>query len=232
MQTLDFFENRSNLNQVVDEAVKALEKGHVLVYPTDTVYGIGCDATRKKPLERIKQIKKIEQNRGFSVIVKDLKMAKKYAQINDDQARVLLKILPGPFTLLFKAQKDKLPAEVIGNQAKIGIRIADYDLTEAIVGKFNKPIVSTSVNDTGEKPETWGVEIIEKYKNQNFKPDLIIDAGKLGGRSIGNDLKFKKNNQEPRASTVIDLSESAYRVVRAGGLDSTQILDLLSGLRS
>ncbi|MBD3244803.1 MAG: threonylcarbamoyl-AMP synthase [Candidatus Moranbacteria bacterium] len=231
MKTIDFYQNRSNIIQVVNLAVEYLNKGGIIIYPTDTIYGFGCNAANSRAIKEIKLLKNINQKRPFSVIMRDLDMVKKYCFLNSRQVKVFKKLLPGKFTLIVKCKKSKLSDEIISKDSTIGVRIPDYDLTAKISKKFKFPYVSTSVNETGKQPMLWGIEIIEKYKDAVLAPDLIIDGGKLGEKSISSSegLKTAKTGSvKDMASTVIDLTGQGYKVLRNGALDTNEVLDLLS----
>ena len=215
MKTVDFYEDKSNLEEVVRMGAEMILRGDVIVYPTDTAYGFGCDATNVEALEKIYELKERDENKPLSVVMKDLEMIKKYAQVNKKQEALLQKLLPGPVTVVLKSS-GKLPRQITANTGTIGIRIPDYALTKRIAEEIDRPYVSTSVNISGEPPETWGIDIFRKFENYSTQPDLIVDIGKLADEQ-----------DKPVVSTVIDLTTKTPTILRKGKLDFREILEIL-----
>ena len=168
--------------------VNLLKKGEVIVYPTDTIYGIGGDATFEKVIKKIYEIKQRPLNKPISVLVSDFEMLEKYAEINEKQMEVLKKSLPGPYTFILKP---KVKLHVSENN--VGFRIPDHWCT-LIAKEFGKPITTTSAN-IHKQPTP---KDIEKIRN-NFKDSisLYIDEGILEGKP----------------SKVIDLTQG-FKVIR------------------
>lgn len=216
MEILDLYENRTNLDEVADAAVEAFQKGKTVVYPTDTVYGFGCDAENVSAINRINIIKLRDAGKPMSVIMRDFEMISHYAHFSKEKEMIVQRLLPGKVTVILPLKGSRrLPKEVTGDTGTIGIRIPNHDLNMAVAQKFDRPYVSTSVNLSGEPPEVWGMDIIKKYEKAALKPDLIIDAGKL--------------SDQPQASTVIDLSGNKPRILRTGAVNPLELLKLLSG---
>jgi len=172
MQTI-----KINLNKIVqaniDLIVDYLKRGLVIAYPTDTVYGLGCDA---KSAEAIKRINKIKGERGIKpllVLISDFKMLRKYCFVNLAQMEYLKKIWPGPVTVILK-RRPNLPTELTGGLNSLAVRLPDNDFLTKIINEVGFPIVSTSLNKKGEKPLT-SIKNIEKHFK--YLPDLAIDAG-------------------------------------------------------
>ena len=185
----------------IDEVVKCLENGGIIIYPTDTVYGLGCDINNKKALERIARIKGIKlKDANFSFICFDLSDLSKYAkQINSRTFKLLKRIFPGPFTIILKGT-NKIPKIFSTKKKTVGIRIPNNNIVREIVKKFGNPIVSTSILDEDAVIEysTDPELIYEKYKEL---VDLVIDGGY--GMNI--------------ASTVVDCTDdNDYKIIREG----------------
>ncbi|MDG2164380.1 MAG: L-threonylcarbamoyladenylate synthase [Flavobacteriales bacterium] len=185
----------------IDEVVKCLQNGGIIIYPTDTVYGLGCDINNKKALERIARIKGIKlKDANFSFICFDLSNLSKYAkQINSRTFKLLKRIFPGPFTIILKGT-NKIPKIFSNKKKTVGIRIPNNNIVREIVKKFGNPIVSTSILDENAVIEysTDPELIYEKYKDL---VDLVIDGGY--GMNI--------------ASTVVDCTdENDYKIIREG----------------
>ncbi len=174
------------------EIITALENGAVLVLPTDTVYGLVCDAKNGKAVEKIFEIKKRNKPKPLAVFVKDIEMAREFAEINKP-AEEFLK--DSKTTIIVRA-KNKILSDLVYKDGSIGIRIPGHDLLKNIFEGFNFPLAQTSANISGENPLTE----IEKIKSQFEGEDiLIIDEGDLPKRN---------------ASSIIDLTKDAIKIIR------------------
>ena len=187
--------NPKEIKKVVD----VLKKGGLVIYPTDTVYGLGCDITNTKALEKIARIKGIKLDKAnWSFICADLSNLSDYTrQIDTRTFKILKRALPGPYTFILPGN-NKLPKE-FKKKETVGIRVPDNSITKTLVEVLGNPIVSTSIHDEDELLEyTTDPELIyEKWKNL---VDIVIDGG------YGDNV----------ASTVIDLSEGEPIVLREG----------------
>ena len=188
--------NEKMIQQVVD----VLKKGGVIIYPTDTVYGLGCDITNHRAIERICKIRGIKPEKAnFSFICYDLRHISDYTKpIDNETYRILKKALPGPFTFIFNASKN-VPKLLSSNKKTVGIRVPDNSIARCIVKMLENPIMSTSIHDDDEIIEySTDPELIhEKYEDL---VDLVIDGG------------FGDN----QASTVVDCSEGEFEIIRQG----------------
>lgn len=183
----------------IAKVVKVLKDGGLIIYPTDTVYGLGCDITNTKALERIAKIKGIKlEKANFSFVCCDLSHISDYIkQIDTSTFKILKRALPGPYTFILPGNNN-LPKE-FKKKTTVGIRVPDNEIAIEIVRKLGNPIVSTSIHDEDEVIEyTTDPELIfEKWQNL---VDVVIDGG------------YGDNE----ASTIIDLSEGEPIVVREG----------------
>jgi tRNA threonylcarbamoyl adenosine modification protein (Sua5/YciO/YrdC/YwlC family) len=183
----------------IAKVVKVLRDGGLVIYPTDTVYGLGCDITNTKALERIAKIKGIKLDKAnFSFICNDLSNISDYVrQIDTATFKLLKKALPGPYTFILPGNNN-LPKE-FKKKTTVGIRVPDNSIALEIVRQLGNPIVSTSIRDDDDVIEyTTDPELIfEKWQNL---VDLVIDGGY--GDNVG--------------STIIDLSGDEPVVVREG----------------
>ncbi|WP_028888025.1 L-threonylcarbamoyladenylate synthase [Tenacibaculum ovolyticum] len=183
----------------IEKIVKILQKGGVIIYPTDTVYGLGCDITNTKALEKIAKIKGVKLDKAnFSFVCNDLSHLSDYVkQINTATYKILKRGLPGPYTFILPGS-NSLP-RVFKKRKTVGIRVPDNNIARAIVAALGNPIVSTSIHDEDEVIEyTTDPELIfEKWQNI---VDLVVDGG------------FGDNY----ASTVIDLTDDYPEVIREG----------------
>lgn len=196
--------NEKSIEQVVD----ILRKGGVIIYPTDTVYGLGCDIYNQKAIERICRIKGVKPEKSnLSFICYDLSHISDYTKpINNETYRVLKKALPGPFTFIFNANKN-VPKLLSSNKKTVGIRVPDNNIARTIVKSLGNPILSTSIRDDDEIIEysTDPELIYEKYEELI---DLMIDGG--------------YGDNEP--STIVDCSEGEFEIIRQGKGDLDQFL--------
>ena len=161
----------------VDEVVNCLQNGGVMIYPTDTVYGLGCDINSKKALERVAKIKGIKlKDANFSFICYDLSHLSEYAkQVSTHTYKLLKRIFPGPYTIILNAT-GKIPKIFSNKKKTVGIRIPENNITREIVKQLGSPIVSTSIHNEDDIIEysTDPELIYEKYRNQ---VDMVIDGG-------------------------------------------------------
>lgn len=183
----------------VAKVVKVLKEGGLVIYPTDTVYGLGCDITNTKALERIAKIKGIKlEKANFSFICHDLSNLSDYVkQIDTPTFKILKRSLPGPYTFILPGNNN-LPKE-FKKKKTVGIRVPDNAIVLEIVKQLGNPIVSTSIHDDDEVLEysTDPELIFEKWQNL---VDVVIDGG--------------YGDNQP--STIIDLSEGEPVVIREG----------------
>ena len=197
-QFIKIYEDKPN-ESALAKVVKVLRDGGLVIYPTDTVYGLGCDITNTKALERIAKIKGVKlEKSNFSFICHDLSHLSDYVkQIDTATFKLLKRALPGPYTFILPGNNN-LPKE-FKKKTTVGIRIPNNSIALEIVRLLGNPIVTTSIRDEDEVIEyTTDPELIfEKWQNQ---VDLVIDGGY--GDNIG--------------STIIDLSGNEPLVVREG----------------
>lgn len=183
----------------IDKAVKALRDGAIIIYPTDTVYAIGCDALNNRAIERLcayKGINPAKQN--LSVICSDISQAAEYAKIDNNAFALLKRNLPGPFTFILPAST-KLP-KVFKGRRTVGIRVPDCEITRKLAEALGNPILSATVKIDPDRPEeATNPESLEM--NHDTIADLIIDGGE-GGLQL---------------STIVDCTDSsAPEIVRQG----------------
>jgi L-threonylcarbamoyladenylate synthase len=199
---------RNETDRAVSLAVEALRRGEVLIYPTDTLYGLGADARNKSAISRLMKIKGRSAGLVFSVMLGDVGELVKLVKVRGG-LRPVLKMLPGPYTFVFPS-KEKLPDGVVGPGVGIGVRIPDHPVALKIAMEFRAPIITTSVNRTGEPPLTKSREIIEILDDE---VDLFLDSGDIAGVP----------------STVISFVSHPPQVLRKGAGD-TAFLGEIEGL--
>ena len=195
---IKIYENKPS-EAAIKKVVDVLKSGGLVIYPTDTVYGLGCDITNTKALERIAKIKGIKlEKANFSFVCSDLSNLSDYVkQIDTPTFKILKRALPGPYTFILPGNND-LPS-VFRKKKTVGIRVPDNTIALDIVRMLGNPIVSTSIHDDDEVLEysTDPELIFEKWQ---YLVDLVIDGGY--GDNVG--------------STIIDLSGYEPLVIREG----------------
>lgn len=193
--------------RLIKEIAECCAKGGVIVYPTDTVYAIGCDIQNKKAMERLCQIKGIKPEKSqFSFICDDLKAVGSYAiHISTPIFKMMKRALPGPYTFIVEASKE-VPKHFQSRRKTVGIRVTDHPVPQAIIAQLGRPILSTSLRDEEGVYEYDPDEIFMRYGKQ---VDIFVDAG-WGG-------------SEP--STVIDCTtDDGDFIVLREGLGSMDII--------
>lgn len=162
----------------IDKVVKVLQDGGLVVYPTDTVYAIGCDALNVRAVEKICQMKGVNpQKSNLSIICYDLSNLSEYAKVSNAAFKLMKKHLPGPFTFILPTSSE-LP-KIYKNRKEVGIRVPDNNITRTLVQSLGNPILTMSIRDEDEVIEyTTDPELIhEKYE---YQVDIVIDGG-FGG---------------------------------------------------
>jgi tRNA threonylcarbamoyl adenosine modification protein (Sua5/YciO/YrdC/YwlC family) len=179
----------------VARAVEALRAGEVIAYPTDTVYGLGCDIGNKRAIDKLYAIKGMDRAQPLAFICPDLSEIAKYAIVDNQIYRVLRRFLPGPYCFILEATRE-VPRTLQTKRKTIGIRIPKHEVVHAIVGELGRPIISTTANRSGEQPYVDPHEIDDDFRGLA----LVLDAG--GGGVV--------------PTTVIDLTVMPPKVVREG----------------
>lgn len=179
----------------VRRAVDALEAGAVIAYPTDTVYGLGCDLTNKHAIERLYSIKGMDRSHPLAFVCPDLSDIARYAIVDNQVYRVLRRFLPGPYTFILAATRE-VPKLVQMKRKNVGIRVPACEATRALARELGRPIISSTAARPGGEPLVDPHEIATAFKGLA----MVLDAG-AGGLV---------------PTTVIDLTTSPPEVVREG----------------
>ena len=179
----------------IERAVKIIEDGGVIGYPTDTVYGLGCDLHNKQAIERLYQLKGMDRKKNLAFICADLSDIAKYAIVDNSQYRVLKHFLPGPYCFVLKATRD-VPRFVLHKQKTVGIRVPDHPVPRALVRALGRPIISTTACELDQDPmvDPWTIDATFPTL------DLVLEADGCG--SI--------------PTTVVDLSDGEVTILREG----------------
>lgn len=183
---------RGAVDKALYRAKNTVLDGKVLIYPTDTVYGIGGDALNKNIVKKVRGIKNIGDDKPLSVMMADMKMIEEYCEIGLWEEMILKKYLPGPFTFILKKRKE---VPVSGNET-IGVRVPEFEFCNRLSEKVGKPIISTSANRTGMPAPTTFQEIEKKVLES---ADVAVDRGPT---------RYK------RSSDVVDLVNK--KIIRKG----------------
>ena len=189
--------------RLISQAVNILNQGGVVVYPTDSGYALGCLIGDKNAMTRITRIRKIEHDHHFSLMCRDLSELATYARVDNQAYRLLKSCTPGPYTFIFKATKE-VPKRLQSSKKKtIGIRVPQNIIALALLEELDAPLMSTSlVMPDAEYAESDPEEVRDLLEHQ---VDLIIHGGYLG--------------ENP--TTVVDMSEGNFDVVREGAGDTS-----------
>ena len=176
-------------------ACEILEKGDLIIYPTDTLYGFGVDATNTIALKKLNKIKKREQ--AYSIIVNSKKMLNDYAEFSCEVEKKIDSLLPGPFTMILNRKKSNLSKLVYLDLSTIGVRIPNHNFPLEIVKAFKKPIITTSVNIHNQK----SLNKFEEIKKQFKDIDIFVDE----------ELEYNS-----KGSTIIDCTSENFPILRMG----------------
>jgi tRNA threonylcarbamoyl adenosine modification protein (Sua5/YciO/YrdC/YwlC family) len=183
----------------IDYIVAALRRGAVIIYPTDTIYGMGCDIHNARAVERVARIKGIKPTKNdFSFICYDLSHIADYARVSNSAFKLMKRVLPGPYTFLLDASGN-VPKLLNTSKKTVGIRVPANEIPRQIVHQLGNPIITTSIRDEDEVIEysTDPELIFEKFQHQ---VDIVIDGG-YGGNI---------------PSTIVDATDDDFTVIRQG----------------
>lgn len=184
----------------IRRAVDALASGGLIAYPTDTVYGIGCDLFNKKAVDKLYQVKGMQRSQQLAFLCGDLGEVAKYAILNDYEYRILKKYLPGPYCFILRTSNE-VPRIIQTPRKHVGVRIPSHPVALALVQELGRPIISSTAARPGQPPFIDPKELDLEFKGL----DLVLDGG------VGGDAP----------ATIIDLTSDHPIVVREGAGDAT-----------
>lgn len=179
----------------IKQALDVLERGGLIAYPTDTVYGLGCDLMNKGAVERLYQVKGMQKQKNLAFICHDLGDIAKYAVVDNWAYRILRRFLPGPYCFILTATRE-VPKIVMLKQKTVGIRVPDHPVVTTLARELGRPIISTTANAPGEDAFVDPAELRDHFRGL----DLVLDGGACG----------------VNPTTVVDLSNGQVEVVREG----------------
>jgi tRNA threonylcarbamoyl adenosine modification protein (Sua5/YciO/YrdC/YwlC family) len=188
--------------RLLDQAVSVLRDGGIIIYPTDTVYGLGCDVSRQEAIDRIARIKGRDPHKPFSFVCAGLSEVSLYARIPDPAYRIMKRCLPGPYTFVLRGTK-QIPRGLRSRQKTVGVRIPDHPVPGELISRLGRPIVSTSANRSGE---TVIMDPADPENSLVDEVDLVLSCGPL----------------PVVASTVVSFTDDQAELLRAGAGDPSQ----------
>jgi tRNA threonylcarbamoyl adenosine modification protein (Sua5/YciO/YrdC/YwlC family) len=162
----------------IDQVVELLRNGGVIAYPTDTIYGLGCDIMNKKAIERVYQIKRRPKDKPFSFLCSDLKNISQYAKVSNYAYKTMRRLLPGPYTFILEGS-NAVPKMMLTKRKTAGIRVPDNPICMALIQSLGNPILSTSAGTPDEElfSEPW---LIDDHFGKLL--DVVIDGGTVPGK--------------------------------------------------
>jgi len=201
-----------NDKNIIDETIKILNQGGLLVFPSDTVYGLLVDAQNEEAVKKLVAFKNRPPGKPISVFV-DWDLLYDLVLVSEKQKDLLKNILPGPFTIVLKSKR-KVCYLLESEKKTLGVRIPDYQPVNTLIKKIKKPVTATSANLSGKHPH-YSIDSLLKQLPESKKRliDLIIDAGKL---------------PRNKPSTVVDLAEKKIRIIRHGDIVFSQVNKYIS----
>lgn len=206
------FNNKEEYDNVLKEAAETLKNGGIIIYPTDTLYGLGANALDKSAILRIFKIKKQSSTKPISVIAKDISMARRISCIDKRVENILRKVWPGPITIILR-KKDIVPYVLTAESETIGIRIPHSIFINDLMKLVDFPITATSANISGKNDLLNPKEIIEIFGKESSSADMFVDSGKI---------------KNPEPSTIIDLTTNTPKIVRIGVVGRDKMMELFN----
>src|SRR4030042_5931725 len=182
--------------RLIRKVVEALKDGGVIAYPTDTIYGLGCDLYQKDAIERFQRLRKLSKNKRLSIICADLKDISNYAHVPDYAYRIMRSLIPGPYTFVLEATK-LVPKIMLTNQKTVGSRVPHNNIPLALVKELGHPIITTSVTKHDESLYNDPEEIDQMFGKAL---DVVIDGGII----------------VPEHSSIIDFTDEQPHLLRRG----------------
>lgn len=205
-------DNEQETETIINSAVDILGSGGVIVYPTDTLYGLGANAFDENAVLKVFRIKKQSRKKPISIIVRDIKMARRVACIDSKVEEILNRIWPGPITVVLR-KKDVVPYLLTGDGETVAIRIPKNNFISKLMDSLDFPLTATSANISGEKDLLKPEMIIEKFASTENSPDLFINNGEI---------------IDMKPSTIIDLTTTNPKIIRMGVVGKEEMQKIFS----
>jgi len=185
----------------LDRVIEILKNGGVIAYPTETTYGLGCDATNQEAVNKISKIKGRIQGKPFLVVMPTIAMAKEYLEWNELLEKISKKYWPGAVTVVGRASENFSVDGVVSQAQTLAVRVTGYPWLQKLFVNFDKPLVATSANLAGTGEVYDFVELKNIFNDCEFKPDAIVDAGAL---------------PQNLPSTLVDVVDAELKILRQG----------------
>jgi L-threonylcarbamoyladenylate synthase len=195
----------------VTNAVEILKAGNVILYPTDTLYGLGADAFSDEAVDKVYEIKGRDAKKPMHAIFADMEMVEQFAEVNDIAKKLAEKFLPGALTMILK-KKPGVTGGIARDMETIGVRIPNNSFCTETARAFGKPFTATSANVTGQDAVQSVDEVLTQFADAQIGIELAIDAGTLAHRV---------------PSTVVDVSSGELRILREGMIPAAEIQSAL-----
>ncbi len=205
MMCVETIQLSDNEGMATIKAASSLRKGGVILYPTDTLYGLGADAFSDEAVDKVYEIKGRDKRKPMHAVFADIAMIGEYAEINDVARKLIEKFLPGPLTLVLK-KKSGIKGGIARGMETVGVRIPDNSFCIETARSFGKPFTTTSANVANHSAGRSVEEILQQLAGRAQDIDLVIDAGLLPQRS---------------PSTVVDVSQGKLNVLRVGPMSKS-----------
>lgn len=182
---------------IVEHAIEVIKERHgLIVYPTDTIYGLGCDIRDKAAIDKLNSLKQRPDSKNYSIMCKDVAQIHKYAKVSTVQDKILTEFLPGAFTFILNASEN-VPTSLISENGTIGVRVPRNRLCRALIKELGRPLITTSFN-LSDQPVFTNIESVSKEILEQI--DVVLDADTLGTES----------------STIVDLTGPEPKIIRQG----------------
>lgn len=202
----------SDLSQeTINRAINIIQQGGSIVYPTDTLYGLGVNALDEYAVARLFKIKQRPETKPVPIMVKNIAMARKLVYLDKKQEAFLKKAWPGAITAILK-KREIAPMALTAGKDTLGLRIPDHFFTQALMDNLDLPLTCTSANLSGNSGLTFSAEAIKIFNHTYPRPDLFLDAGDLPAN---------------QPSAVIDLTGSEPKILRMGPVSSKDLMKML-----
>ncbi|HVZ67112.1 MAG TPA: L-threonylcarbamoyladenylate synthase [Patescibacteria group bacterium] len=187
------------MNKSINKSIKVVKNGGIIIFPTDTAFGIGCRVDSPSSISRLFKLRRRPKEKAVPILVSSIKMAEKYAEITPTARKLMEKYWPGGLTIVVKCREEKVPELARGGGKTIGLRMPKHETTLAIIRSVNNPLIGCSANFAGESTP---------YKMSDLNLDLISKV----------DLVVRGRTSAKIASTVVDTTGKDIKVLRSGAV--------------
>lgn len=220
---MESIELAKDIGGAVKKAVIVLRQGGIVLYPTDTLYGLGADAFSDEAVDKVYAIKGRDEKKPIHCIVADIEMAREYAEVTDDARLLFERLLPGGLSVILRKRKG-IEGGIARDMETIGIRIPKNDFCVQLAREFGKPFTATSANAAGQPPLSSIDAILEQLSYSNVLPPERVTPFSRAGKNIGIDLAVDAGAlPESKPSTVVDLTGEEPVILREGAAAAADV---------